>query len=409
MENKVSDNRVHNNLLILLAVSNSQLSLFNFQFLQNYWWAIISLLAALLVFLLFVQGGQTLIYSLGKTEEERLLLVNVLGRKWEITFTTLVTFGGAFFASFPLFYSTSFGGAYWLWMIILFSFVVQAVSYEFRSKSRNLLGKRTYDAFLYINGFVGPLLLGVVVATMFTGAEFTVAKSNITNIHGGSLTISEWQGAIYGLEALLNPVNVALGLALYFFSRISGALYFIRNVDSDEVAGRARRVIKWATIPFLVFFLYFVVALFLKDGFAVDPATGEVFLQPHKYVGNFIEMPVVFFLFLSGIACVLSGIWRGAFTDSENGFRFATTGIVFVVFSLLIIAAYNNTSYYPSLTDLQSSLTLKNSSSSEFTLKVMSVVSLLIPFVLAYTAYAWKKMNRTKISKEEMEEEEHGY
>ena len=350
-----------------------------------------------------------MIHSLGKTEKERSLLINVLGRKWGITFTTLVTFGGAFFASFPLFYSTSFGGAYWVWMTILFSFVVQAVSYEFRSKSQNLLGQKTYEVFLYINGLLGPFLLGVVVATMFTGAEFTVVKSNITNISGGSLTISEWRGAAYGLEALLNPANVALGLAVYFLSRILGALYFIRNVDSAEIVDRSRRIVKWAIIPFLIFFLYFVVVLLLKVGFAVNPETEEVFLQPYKYFSNFIEIPVVAVLFLIGVIGVLSGIWIGVFTQKENGFWFAGVGAVLAVFSLLLVAGYNHTSYYPSLTDLQSSLTLKNSSSGEFTLKVISIVSLLIPFVLAYIVYAWRKMNKTKINENELEEEEHNY
>jgi cytochrome d ubiquinol oxidase subunit II len=390
-------------------MENKVLSIINFQFLQHYWWAIISLLGALLVFLLFVQGGQTLIRSLGKTEKEQSLLINLLGRKWGITFTTLVTFGGAFFASFPLFYSTSFGGAYWVWMIILFSFVIQAVSYEFRTKPRNLLGQKTYDTFLYINGLLGPLLLGVVVATMFTGAEFTVIKSNITNISGGSLTISEWKGAAYGLEALLNPTNVALGLAVYFLSRILGALYFIRNVDSAEIVNRSRKIIKWAIIPFLLFFLYFVVVLFLKTGFAVNPETEQVFLQPYKYFNNFVEMPMVAVLFLAGVAGVLLGIWFGAFTRKESGFWFAAAGVVLAVFSLLLIAGYNGTSYYPSMTDLQSSLTLKNSSSGEFTLKVMSVVSLMVPFVLAYIVYAWRKMNKTKISEGELEGEEHNY
>ena len=356
-------------------------------FLQHYWWFVVSLLGALLVFLLFVQGGNSLLFCLGKTEEQKKMMINSTGRKWEFTFTTLVTFGGAFFASFPLFYSTSFGGAYWLWMIILFSFVLQAVSYEFQSKAGNLLGKTTYRTFLVINGVVGPVLLGGAVATFFTGSNFYINKGNIAD--AAMPVISQWANGWHGLDALLNPWNVVLGLAVFFLARILGALYFINNINEDDLVKRCRRALWGNTALFLVFFLAFVIRTLLADGYAVRPETGEVFMEPYKYLTNFLQMPVVLLVFLVGVVAVLWGIirtlWKPAF---DKGIWFAGAGTVLTVLALLLVAGYNNTAYYPSTHDLQSSLTLANSCSSQFTLKVMAYVSILVPFVLAYIFYA---------------------
>ena len=332
-------------------------------FLQHYWWFIVSLLGAILVFLLFVQGGNSLIFCLGKTEEQRKMIINSTGRKWEFTFTTLVTFGGAFFASFPLFYSTSFGGAYWLWMIILFTFVLQAVSYEFQSKAGNLLGKTTYRAFLVINGVVGPVLLGGAVATFFTGSEFYINKGNIADTV--MPVISSWSNAGHGLDALLNPWNVVLGLAVFFLARILGALYFINNIGDADLVKRCRRALWGNTGLFLVFFLAFVIRTLLAEGYAVNPETGEVFMEPYKYLTNFIEMPVVLLVFLIGVLAVLWGIVRTVWKPSfDKGIWFAGAGTVLTVLALLLVAGYNNTAYYPSTADLQSSLTLANSCSS---------------------------------------------
>ena len=377
-------------------------------FLQQYWWFLISLLGGLLVFLLFVQGGNSLLYCIGKTEEQRKMMMNSTGRKWEFTFTTLVTFGGAFFASFPLFYSTSFGGAYWLWMIILFSFVLQAVSYEFQSKAGNLLGKTTYRVFLLINGVVGPVLLGVAVATFFTGAAFIVDKGNIANTV--MPVISRWANAGHGLDALLNPWNLVLGVAVYCLARVLGALYFINNINDVELVGRARRALWGNTALFLIFFLAFLIRTLLADGYAVNPETGTVFMEPYKYLTNFLQMPVVLVIFLIGVLAVLWGIirtlWKPAF---DKGIWFAGTGTVLTVMALMLVAGYNNTAYYPSTADLQSSLTLTNSSSSAFTLRVMSYVSLLVPFVLAYIFYAWRSIDKKKIDAAEMEGGGHAY
>ncbi len=363
-----------------------------------------SLLGALLVFLLFVQGGNSLIFCLGKTEEQRKMIINSTGRKWEFTFTTLVTFGGAFFASFPLFYSTSFGGAYWLWMIILFTFVLQAVSYEFQSKAGNLLGKTTYRAFLVINGVVGPVLLGGAVATFFTGSEFYINKGNIADTV--MPVISSWANAGHGLDALLNPWNVVLGLAVFFLARILGSLYFINNISDADLVKRCRRALWGNTGLFLVFFLAFVIRTLLAEGYAVNPETGEVFMEPYKYLTNFIEMPVVLIIFLVGVLAVLWGIirtvWKPAF---DKGIWFAGAGTVLTVLALLLVAGYNNTAYYPSTADLQSSLTLANSCSSQFTLRVMAYVSVLVPFVLAYIFYAWRSIDKKKIDAKEMREE----
>ena len=377
-------------------------------FLQQYWWLVVSLLGAILVFLLFVQGGNSLLFCLGKTEEHRKMMVNSTGRKWEFTFTTLVTFGGAFFASFPLFYSTSFGGAYWLWMIILFSFVLQAVSYEFQSKAGNLLGKKTYRTFLVINGVVGPLLLGGAVATFFTGSDFYINKANMTDTI--MPVISHWANGWHGLDALTNPWNVVLGLAVFFLARILGALYFINNIDDKDLVARSRRSLIGNSVLFLVFFLSFVIRTLLADGYAVNPETGEVFMEPYKYLTNFIEMPLVLVLFLIGVVLVLFGIGKSLLkTKFDKGIWFTGVGTVLAVLSLLLVAGYNNTAYYPSTNDLQSSLTLANSCSSQFTLRVMFYVSFLVPFVLAYIFYAWRSIDIHKISEKEMKDGGHAY
>ena len=379
-------------------------------FLQHYWWAVVSLLGAILVFLLFVQGGNSLLFCVGKDDVRKQLVINSTGRKWEFTFTTLVTFGGAFFASFPLFYSTSFGGAYWLWMIILFTFVLQAVSYEFQSKLGNLLGRKTYRIFLVINGVVGPILLGGAVATFFTGSNFIVDKGNLAEL--SMPVISGWANASHGLDALLNVWNVVFGLAVFFLARILGALYFINNIDSPEIAVSSRKVLKTETPLFLVLFLAFFVKILVGEGFAVAD-DGTVFMEKYKYLNNFLEMPVVAAVFLLGVLLLLSGIIIDGFLGknrlSGKGIFFSGFGTVLAVFGLLLCAGYNGTAYYPSTADLQSSLTIANSCSSEFTLKTMAYVSILVPFVIAYIAYAWKSINSKKLSAEELEKEEEKY
>lgn len=382
----------------------------SYEFLQQYWWFIISLLGALLVFLLFVQGGQTLLYNIGKNDNERTMLVNTLGRKWEFTFTTLVTFGGAFFASFPLFYSTSFGGAYWVWMAILFAFIIQAVSYEFRSKPNNFLGKRTFEAFLFINGAVGTILLGIVVATLFTGSEFQVTKDNITLISGDvSPIISRWTGPAHGLEAALNFHNVSLGLAVFFLARVLGLLYFQNTIDHVEMGKRIKRQLIINAVPFVVFFLTFATWLMLRDGFAVNPETSEVFMQPYKYFINLIEMPLVAIVFALGVVLVLAGIGAGILKkDCDKAIWPAGIGTVLTVLALFLIAGYNHTAYYPSL-DLASSLTIFNSSSSHYTLRIMAYVSFIVPIVIAYIVYAWRAINNKKIDQDEIDNESHVY
>ena len=379
-------------------------------FLQHYWWAVVSLLGAILVFLLFVQGGNSHLFCVGKDDVRKQLVINSTGRKWEFTFTTLVTFGGAFFASFPLFYSTSFGGAYWLWMIILFTFVLQAVSYEFQSKLGNLLGRKTYRIFLVINGVVGPILLGGAVATFFTGSNFIVDKGNLAEL--SMPVISGWANASHGLDALLNVWNVIFGLAVFFLARILGALYFINNIDSPEIAASSRKVLKIETPLFLVLFLAFFVKILVGEGFAVAD-DGTVFMEKYKYLNNFLEMPVVAAVFLLGVLLLLSGIIIDGFLGknrlSGKGIFFSGFGTVLAVFGLLLCAGYNGTAYYPSTADLQSSLTIANSCSSEFTLKTMAYVSILVPFVIAYIAYAWKSINSKKLSAEELEKEEEKY
>jgi len=375
--------------------------------LQQYWWIIVSLLGSLLVFLLFVQGGQTLIYVLGKTEIERTLIVNTLGRKWELTFTTLVTFGGAFFASFPLFYSTSFGGAYWVWIAILFCFIIQAISYEYRSKPNNFLGKTTFDAFLFINGALGTIFLGTAVGTFFTGSAFSVDKMHL--LTGGNPVISRWESPWHGLEAVLNFRNVALGLAVFFLARILGILYIMRNVDEANIAVRSKKQLIYNAIPFLFFFLYFAVALLISKGFAYDGTTGEVSLETFKYLHNFMQMPAVLLLFLAGVVLVLFGIISNLFLLKTNGVWYSSIGTVLTVFGLFLVAGFNHTAFYPSTFDLQSSLTIENSSSSIYTLKAMSWVSLFVPFVVAYIWYAWYALAKNKIDTKELETESHVY
>lgn len=376
-----------------------------YAFLQQYWWFLVSLLGALLVFLLFVQGANSLIFSLGHTPEERRLVVNSTGRKWELTFTTLVTFGGAFFASFPLFYSTSFGGAYWLWMIILFSFVIQAVSYEFQNKLGNLLGVNTFQIFLVINGILGPVLLGGAVATFFDGSNFTVAKDNI--VSGFNPVISSWANASHGLDALLAPWNLVLALGVFFLARILGLLYIINNVDDDALRNRGRMLLRSNTVLFLIFFLAFLIRTLLKDGYAVNPETGVIFMEPLKYLHNFLDMWYVTAVLLVGVVLVLFGIGRTLLAKSYiRGIWPTGIGVVLTVLALLLCAGWNNTAYYPSNADLQSSLTIANSSSSEFTLQTMAIVSLFIPFVLAYIVYAWYCLDKKKITKEEIEQGE---
>ena len=364
----------------------------SYSFLQQYWWFVVSLLGALLVFLMFVQGANSLVYSLGKTEEGQRKVIESTGRKWEITFTTLVTFGGAFFASFPLFYSTSFGGAYWLWMIILFSFVLQAVSYEFQHRKGNLLGTRTYRWFLVLNGIVGPLLLGGAVATFFDGSNFIVEKASLTNI--GAPVISRWANASAGLDALLDPWNLALGFAVMFLARMLGILYIMNNVDDEDIRSRGSVRLIGCTVPFLVFFLAFFVRTLVKDGYAVDPTTGVVFMQPMKYLHNYLNLWPLAVLTVIGVVLLLYGVVRTVLSSTYiKGIWPAGIGVVLVVLSLLLVAGLGNTAYYPSNADLQSSLTIADSCSSEFTLRTMFYVSLLVPFVFGYIAYVWRVMD----------------
>jgi cytochrome d ubiquinol oxidase subunit II len=379
-----------------------------YEFLQHYWCFIVSLLGALLVFLLFVQGANSVARSLGYTEEGRRLVYNSTGRKWEFTFTTLVTFGGAFFASFPLFYSTSFGGAYWLWMIILFTFVLQAVSYEFQNKIGNILGPRTFQFFLTLNGIVGPLLLGGAVATFFEGSNFIIAKDNL--IDAGAITpiISRWANASHGLDALLNPWVLVLGFAVVFLARVLGILYVINNVNDEDIRSRGSVRLVGAAIPFLILFVAYLVHLLLKEGFAVNEQ-GYIYMEPYKYFNNFMEMWYLLIILLVGVVLVLFGIGKTIFTKTYiGGIWPAGIGTVLTVLALLLCSAWNNTAYYPSTADLQSSLTLTNSCSSEFTLRTMFYVSLLVPFVLAYIIYAWRAIDSKKLDKEELKSD-HAY
>lgn len=376
--------------------------------LQHYWWFLVSLLGALLVFLFFVQGGQSLLFTLGKTPVQQKVLLNSLGRKWEFTFTTLVTFGGAFFASFPLFYSTSFGGAYWVWMLILFCFIIQAVSYEYLSKNGNFLGKKTYQAFLFVNGVLGPVLIGTAVATFFTGAQFLINKGQITN--AAMPVISVWATPWHGLEAVTVWWNVCLGVAVFFLARIQAMLYFINNVADPEIVQRCRKGLLVQTVLFLIFFLSFLCYLLMSEGFAVNPETGAIYMEPYKYLNNFIQMPAVLAVFVIGVAGVLFGIIRTIVkTTWCQGIWFTGAGTVLTVLALLLCAGWNNTAYYPSVADLQSSLTIQNSSSSLFTLKVMSYVSILIPFVLLYIFFAWRALNKHKITDADVQDSTTSY
>ena len=368
-----------------------------YEFLQQYWWFLVSLLGALLVFLMFVQGANSLVFSR--------MLVNSTGRKWEFTFTTLVTFGGAFFASFPLFYSTSFGGAYWLWMIILFSFVLQAVSYEFQNKLGNLLGTKTFQWFLVINGIVGPLLVGGAVATFFNGSNFIVEKASLLDF--SSPVISKWANASNGLDALLDPWNLILGFAVFFLARILGILYVMNNVNDENIRSRGSVRLIGATVPFLILFLAFLIRTLLKDGYAYDPATGIIFMEPMKYLHNLLDMWYLTIILLIGVVLLLFAIVKTVVSKTYvKGIWPAGIGVVLVVLVLLLFAGWNNTAYYPSNVDLQASLTIQNSCSSEFTLRTMAIVSLFIPFVLAYIVYAWYSIDKKKIDKQEIAEDE---
>ncbi len=388
----------------------------SYESLQAYWWIIISLLAGLLVFMLFVQGGQTLIGKLTDDEDEKTVLYNLFGHKWEITFTTLVVFGGAFFASFPLFYSTSFGGAYWVWMAILFVFIIQAVSYEYRKKKNNFLGSKTYEKFLFINGVIAPILLGVAVSTFFTGSQFSIDKSRIVNLNSNvKAVISQWETPWHGLEAVWTTShlaflqNISLGLAIFFLSRVIALLYVNKMVDDSNILKKSYNCLKRNSILFLVFFLFWLIRLLFIDGFAVNQNTQEIFMEPYKYLHNIFNSPAILITLLLGIVGVLWGIYSGVFKKDETAFWKTGFGTVLTVIAVFFIAGFNNTAYYPSTYDLQSSITLANSSSSKFTLIVMSYVSLMVPFVVAYIVWAWKSMDNHKISKEEMNKTEIKY
>ena len=378
-----------------------------YYFLQNYWWFIISLLGALLVFLLFVQGANSMIFQLGKTSDDRRMLINSTGRKWEFTFTTLVTFGGAFFASFPLFYSTSFGSAYWIWLLILFTFIIQAVSYEFQNKAGNIFGVRTFQTCLIINGILGPLLLGGAVATFFTGSNFIVEKANITN--SMQPVISHWANGSRGLDVLLNPWVIIFGIAVVFLARILGTLYINNNVNDDTIRTRVRKQLLVNTILFLLFFLPFLIVTLFSEGYAVNE-TGIIFMEPMKYLNNLLVMWPLAIILLVGVVLLLFGIVKTILKPAYiRGIWPAGIGVVLVVLVLFLIAGWNNTAYYPSTADLQSSLTLQNSSSSEFTLKAMFYVSFLVPFVLAYIVYAWRAIDKKEIDRKEIAEDDHSY
>ena len=374
----------------------------SYTFLQHYWWFLVSLLGALLVFMMFVQGADSMIFQLGRNAEERRMLINSTGRKWELTFTTLVTFGGAFFASFPLFYSTSFGGAYWLWMVILFSFVLQAVSYEFQNKLGNLLGVKTFQVFLVINGIVGPLLLGGAVATFFTGSNFIIEKDSITDVI--QPVISRWANASNGLDALLNPWNLVFGLAVFFLSRILGILYIMNNINDENLRSRGSVQLVGNTVMFFLFFFLFIIHIMLADGYAVDPNTGAIGTLEGKYLQNLVDMWYLAVVLIIGALLLIYGIRKTIVSKTYiKGIWPAGIGVVLVVLCLLLNVGWNNTVYYPSTADLQSSLTIQNSCSSEFTLRTMAWVSLFIPFVLAYIVYAWYSLDKKKIDKNEIQ------
>ncbi len=377
--------------------------MFTYSFLQHYWWFLISLIAGIFAFLLFVQGGQSMLFSLSKTKDEKKLIVNVLGRKWHYTFTTLVVFGGAFFASFPLFYSTSFSGAYWVWMVILFCFTLQAVSYEFQSLPGNMYGKKTYKTFLFINGVLGTFLVGILLATFFTGSEFTMSKGNIAGVGSVGFVISQWQSPGMGFEALLNLRNLALGFTVLFLARTMATLYFINRLDHEVLQKRSHKYLLLNAIPFVVFFLVFVIWTLVSEGFAVNPETGEVYMESMKYLNNFLQMPILLVVFLVGVLLVLYGIIISLLKPKyRKGIWFAGPGAILTVTMLIFITGVNNTAFYPSVSDLQSSLTIQNASSSKFTLNAMAWVSLFIPIVMAYIAYAWRALEKTHTSIEEV-------
>jgi len=371
----------------------------SYLFLREYWWLIISLLAGLLVFLMFVQGGQSFIFSLPRNDMQRKMVVNALGRKWEFTFTTLVTFGGAFFASFPLFYATSFGGAYWVWMAILFSFIIQAVAYEYRSKPANVFGTRVFDTFLFLNGALGPFLLGVAVATFFTGSDFTLDLFNRVS----------WGTGWHGLEALINPVNLLLGLAVLFLARVLGLMYLENTVDDAELTWSIRKALLRNAIPFLLFFLAFVAFMLFGKGYRADAVTGEITLVKHHYLHNLLGNIVILVFFAGGVVLVLYSLWLGIIRGSRKAIWFAGSGTVPVVMALFFLAGYGETAFYPSSTDPDSSLTLAKASSSYFTLKTMMYVSFIIPAVVTYIWFAWRSINRKRITTEEMAGDDHMY
>ena len=377
-----------------------------YTFLQNYWWFLIALLGGLLVFLMFVQGANAQLGNRTLSDLQKRMILNSTGRKWELTFTTLVTFGGAFFASFPLFYSTSFGGAYWVWVLLLLTFVFQAVAYEFQNKKENLIGSTPFRVALMVNGILAPFLVGTAVGTFFTGSDFTVNRAAITD--ASAPVISTWGNGWHGLDALGQYHAVLLGCALIFLTAILGCLYILNNVEDGQIHAQVRRSVKLEIVPFLAFFLTWLVILLVRQGYAVDEA-GVVSLEPYKYLHNFLQMPAVLVMFLVGVVLVLWGIYQGAFTQSRSGIWPAGIGTVLVVMAVFFVAGYNGTAYYPSCTDLQSSLTIRNSSSSQFTLQVMFWVSLLIPFVVAYIAYAWRQMDKKKITSEEIAGTQHKY
>jgi cytochrome d ubiquinol oxidase subunit II len=373
--------------------------LISYPFLQNYWWLIISLLGGLLAFLMFVQGGQSVIFSLPVNDTQKAMIVNVLGRKWEFTFTTLVTFGGAFFASFPLFYATSFGGAFWIWITILFSFVIQAIAYEYRSKPANILGKKTYDIFLFINGSLGPFLIGIAIATFFTGAQFSLDAMNQV----------KWANQWHGLEALLDARNLALGLTLLFLAKSNGLLFIINSVNDEKLINQAIKKLSVFSVSFLIFFLFFIISVFLSSGFAADSDTGTVVLEKYKYFRNIIRMPLVLVIFLGGVINVIYGFSTTIFRGSRKGIWFSGSGTILTVLSLFFVSGFNGTAFYPSLYDINSSLTIRNASSSFYTLKTMMYVSFLIPLVAVYIWYAWNAISRNKVTAEELKGEEHVY
>lgn len=366
--------------------------------LQQYWWMIIALLGSVLVFLLFVQGGQSMMYTLGKEEKHRSLMINSLGKKWEFTFTTLVTFGGAFFASFPLFYSTSFGGAYWAWIVLLFCFIIQAVSYAYRSQENNFLGKKTYDAFLFINGLMAPLLIGVVVGSFFTGSAFSL----------NDMYSVQWHSDLRGLDLLFSIPNLLLGLSILALSRVMACLYFMNNIDSEGFIKKVRKELIINSAAMLVFLLSWVVNLVLSDGYAIN-ANHVVSIEEFKYLHNLLDMPVNTIILLTGLILVLVGIAKGVLKSSSQGVWFSGIGSILLVFSVFLLAGFNNTSFYPSTVDLQSSLSIINASSSHYTLTAMSYISLIVPFVITYIFFAWRALNKEKISSVSLDKEDHKY